>query len=232
MRQNWDSPFAQQRWIEAKNVGSVKVPGCGVVEVVGATQDVPGRVYLHVQRPTGTEIETDSTAADITNGQYLVAVNSTLPIAADGFGLVTLDFPAMCLYDTGDGDPEDPDGKDWGTEAGSFELHYGSPGFASIGGADAARGIAVFQKQPLTVKPYIDFALAEDLDTSDQFVTATIVEEYGPGRPGIAAAAGINVYNLETSVANTYVFSAASGKQGRAAHWESNKYIILNLECP
>lgn len=115
------SPHRQQRWLLAKNVGSVDIPPHAVVEITDATHDGDGVTILEVQRPTANSFPN-------------VAANGLLRIPVGGYGYVTDDFPAYVKYT---GSPVE--GEVYGAVSGSFEAQQGYTGFWILG--DAHDGI-------------------------------------------------------------------------------------------
>jgi hypothetical protein len=83
------------------------------------------------------------------------AVNNATPVAVGDFGTCTSDFPAWALVlgsagsgsGSGPGSSAYPDnGEIWGPQAGSWDIHYGEPGFKIIGGFDSDRQCVFVQR--------------------------------------------------------------------------------------
>lgn len=119
--------YQDTRWIEGKST-DYNVPSFGVVRIVGARLEDPGRTVLTVNRPT-------------TNGDYPCAINSHKPISADDYGIVAVEGTTYALYDTADGTPTN--GEIWGPKKSSYKLSKGKPGFVIYGAANASRGIVL-----------------------------------------------------------------------------------------
>jgi hypothetical protein len=83
---------------------------------------------------------------------------------------------------------------------------------------------------PEGFKQLCRFTLDEELGTDDEFVSATIESQYGPGTDHVLTT--INVYNLETSTPDTYLFEGASGAVGYAFWDKDTNWRIIQMECP
>lgn len=114
----------QTRWMEAKS-DSGDIPAFGVVEVVGATLENPGRLVLLVAQPSADNV-------------VPFAINSHKPIASGDYGLVAMEGPVFALYDNADTPVV---GDNWGPQSGSYEAKKDNTGLVIIGGVDTARGI-------------------------------------------------------------------------------------------
>lgn len=114
------------RWIEAKNTGNVAVPAFGVCELENAELANPGRLVLHVKRPTA-------------DGVLPIAINSWQPIPPGGYGLATIDGPIFALYD--EDNYTAAFGETWGAQEDSFEAMQGTPGLLVLGAIDTGRDI-------------------------------------------------------------------------------------------
>lgn len=114
---NWvcDSESGGPRLVRVVNNSSATIPAWGVLGSVGT--DADDITYL-------TTLPTD-------DSQMAVLLNGPNPLPAHGCGSATRDFPALSLYETGDGSPAI--GDLWGPEAGSARLRRGYPGFIIVG---------------------------------------------------------------------------------------------------
>lgn len=79
------------------------------------------------------------------------------------------------------------------------------------------------------IKPLADFSLGSAMTTSDASKSATIQNQYGPGKDN---STSITVYNMATSTGGTYVFEGASGARGLALWDSGTNYRIIQMECP
>ncbi len=120
--------YQQVRWLEAK-AGTNDVPAFGLVEIIGAVWEAPGRTVLLVERPSD-------------NSCRLIAINSWKPIAAGDYGLVTCEGPNFVLYKhESETDPEPGLGEYWGSEKDKFPATQGQRGLVIVGGVDTERHI-------------------------------------------------------------------------------------------
>lgn len=115
------SGVPDQRWVKAKNVGSILIPAWGAVEISTSVVSDAGHLVYSVKRPTAANLNAD-----------LVAFNGPTSIAVSGYGQVTLDCPSLSLYDDGDALTI---GQSLGTQLNSFELKRHGRGFAVVGAA-------------------------------------------------------------------------------------------------
>jgi hypothetical protein len=74
------------------------------------------------------------------------------------------------------------------------------------------------------------FTLGAALATSDASKSATITNQYGPGKDH--SSTSITVHNLLTHTAGTYVFEGDSGDAGLAYYDIGSNWRILQMECP
>ena len=109
-------------WFSVTNGTAYTIPPYAVVKVTSINQS------------TGIAVVGQVTA----NGDTAVFFNGASPIPANGDGQVTPTMPAIAAYrlvseDFPDAVSDPAHGETWGTQAGSWFLHYGQPGFQILG---------------------------------------------------------------------------------------------------
>lgn len=192
-----------QRWLFAK-AGSTKIPAWGLVEITGSTQ-IQDRLIYNVDRP-------DEDAA------LLIAVNGPRPIRANGYGRITQDWPALCLYDDADTPAV---GETWGSSEDSFKLTKDNNGLIVVGDplTDPANIVPV---TALSGGRTLLGKLDEEL-TNGSFATMSV----WTGPAGTSADTGIDVTVYDWLLSQG---SIASGKK-IMAHWADNAYYVGSVEC-
>lgn len=123
-----DAQFTAPRWLPVENTGGEAVPSFGLVKVTGSGTN---GVY-EGGKPDG-------------DGQH-VWVCGYGGIDAGNVGVVTNDFPAYALYESGDGTPAV--GETWGAGNGSWKLRKDEAGFRICGDPDATTGIVPVERAP------------------------------------------------------------------------------------
>lgn len=104
-------------WERVYNEHSEPVPPFGVMKSNGMDEDG----YYLVTRPDGDSLTE-------------VFVNGPLPIPAEEYGQGTRTEPCTCLIESAGHDPAQED--NYGTQSGSWKLHYNKTGFRVIGATD------------------------------------------------------------------------------------------------
>jgi hypothetical protein len=203
----------QIRWLPVYNSGAQEIPAFGLVEIAGATLNVPDRMYLSVKRPT----------ADNTQP---IAINSYQPIASGGYGLVTMEGPAYVYYDTADAPAT---GESYGTTADSFKATEGFGGLLIIGDAKSDRGLVLATFADIGKKKLCRFTADSSFTTGSEYVEGTITNQYGPGAPH--SSTDITAYNLLRHD-TTYEFYGDADDAG-LAYWDcDDNWRIIMFECP
>lgn len=121
------SPFAQHQTILAKNTGSSEIPIFGLCEWTGWAIDTELGLHLTVKKLGTTNLTR-------------LAVNQLQPIAASGFGAVSMigDFPTLIQIDTG----TPAIGEVWGPKDSSFGIERNFKGLWVIGSQQTVANVS------------------------------------------------------------------------------------------
>lgn len=120
-------PIERIRWLEAVSAYADTIPAYGLVQVTG----VDSSGVLQVTQPS-------------VNGQDVYVVGES-DIPQSGSGVVTLDWPWLALYESGDGTPAV--GDVWGAGASSFKLRKNNRGFNIEGGVNSSKHLVMVRRK-------------------------------------------------------------------------------------
>lgn len=192
------------RWLEFRNDSSDVVPAFGIVRITGS---------ITRRRQTVLKVDQPNTYGS----QFLHAVNGPQEVSANKYGLCTLDFPAIALYDDGDGTPAF--GEAWGPRDDSWKLRKSTGGFQVVGSPDTEASIVLVSRSPM-------LSFLGKTDAAINKGNSGTVSIFA-GALGSESDTTVNMSGVYNRFANV-----ASGKWVRC-HWnhDAQKWELVSAEC-
>lgn len=216
------SPYHQQRWIEAINVGSSTIPAYGICQITESTRPESSSAFT----PSGGRTALSVQVPDSSTYLLTFAVNGPKPIAAGKPGEVTMHFPCYVAYNTANGTPAYGEG--WGFSQSTSLATKNRHGLVIVGDPDGTI-VRVDRVSHLKVHGKLDGTLNESstatfsiytyvpalAEWTDTLYNIPVRDFFlGPGESWDASTRGLAIWDCGTWVLDQASCSPDSGGGG------------------